>query len=650
MTATSLKREERVMTSRGILAILFALLVISPINIFTSYTIGSSLGGSLLTLLLLFEIGKLTGNPLRKEEAFLVYFMVAYLTSSLTPGLLLFWGFPIQTTFNVNFPLWKSLGISEYASQFWWYAPKIAYSLNAPRIIGLDWMPNIILALLNYTLTLMIWISCSFIIAALFARKEEKMPFPAAQVQIQTIVGLAEPEPARMRILSLSAAGGLIWGLIVYGLPILSYTFLGVQIETGALLFKDLTRAIQQYLPGATFALAIDLGVVMSGWIVPSNVVISAFASSLLFFVLGNFLALKLPWEYFSLWQKDYHYGLDIVRTYQYSYLDIWFSPFIGLTLAAGVLPFVLHIKRYYKGLKSLARSASEARAAGEIPLSWVVIIYFSATIASIAVNKFLILPNFPLWPYLVFSLFGFMLAMLFGWGVAETGFGGPGIADVDKVLIWASGYKELDVFLGGFPPITPGAAPAVLVNNAWIVGEACGVKPSTYFKWMLLLTPIGLLMNYLYINIIWSIAPIPSSLFYSPNISWPIDAVRWTFWPSLITGKLPYVGKVNLDYSVVIISFLLSGLFYLATEFFKLPFSFIGFLIGASPTFYISTSFSWFLGMIIGKLAEKYLGKEFWNKYKATIVAGFGIGTGLIAGLSIALLMVKSSLFASPY
>jgi hypothetical protein len=53
---------------------------------------------------------------------------------------------------------------------------------------------------------------------------------------------------------------------------------------------------------------------------------------------------------------------------------------------------------------------------------------------------------------------------------------------------------------------------------------------------------------------------------------------------------------------------------------------------------------------MIIGKLAEKYLGKEFWNKYKATIVAGFGIGTGLIAGLSIALLMVKSSLFASPY
>jgi hypothetical protein len=645
-----MRLREGVMTSRALLLIFFSLLVIAPINIFTSYSIGSILSGSLLTLLLLYEIGRLTGKPVSKTEAFLVYFMVAYLTSSLTPGLLLFWGWPIQTTFNVDFPLWKSLGISSYASQFWWYAPKIAYNPDAPRVIGFEWLPNVLLQLFGYGLTLMMWISASFIIAALYARKEERMPFPAARVQIETITGLVEPEPTRKRILSIFTVAGIVWGLVIYGFPILSYAFLGISIEPGAMLFRDFTKLVQQHLPGAAFAIAIDLSVIMSGWIMPSKVVVSAFASSLLFFVLGNYIALKLPWDYFKLWQSDYHYGLDIIKTYQYSYADVWFSPFIGITLAAGTLPFILYAKRYYRGLKSLVKSASEARAAGEIPLTWILVMYIGTTAASILVNKLLILPNFPLWPYLAYAAFGFLMTMLFGWGVAETGFGGPGITDVDKVLIWSSGYRELDVFLGGFPPITPGGAPSVLVNNAWIVGEACGVKPMTYIKWMLLLTPIGLLMNYVYTNIIWSIAPIPSNLFYSPSISWPVDALRWTFWPSLITGKLPYAGTINIDFGVILASFIASGAFYVLAELFKLPFSFIGFIIGASPTFYISTSFSWLLGLLIGKVAERRLGKEFWDRYKVTVAAGFGIGTGLMAGFSIALLMIKTSIFASPY
>ncbi len=644
------KKEEEPMTGRALFAILFALLVIAPINLFTSYAIGGSLGGALLTLLLLFEIGRLTGNPLKKEEAFLVFFMVSFVANSVTPGLLLFWNGPIASSFNVNFPLWRSLGISEYAKQFWWYAPRIAYNPDAPRIIGLDWLPNIGLMLFGYGLTLMIWISASFIIAALFARKEEKFPFPAAQVETETIIGLAEPEPTRKRIISLAAIAGLAWGLAIYGFPILSYAFGGQAMDPGSLLFKDFTPIAQQYLPGAAFALAIDIGFIMSGWVVPAKVVVSTFLSSFLFFVLGNALALKLPWDYFKLWQIDYRYGLGIIQMYQYSYTDIWFSPFMGITLAAGIVPFLFYAKRYYQGLKSLARTSSEARAAGEIPLTWIVLMYVGATFASILVSKLLVIPDFPLWPYLVFSLFGFILTLLFGWGVAETGYGGPGITDVDKALIWASGYRELDVFLGGFPPLTPGSAPAVLVNNAWVVGDACGVKPATYLKWMLILAPVGLIMTYIYTNLIWSIAPIPSSLFYYPNISWPVSAVQWTFWPSLITGKLPYSGRINLDFGIVIGSFVVSGILYLMAEFLKLPFSFIGFLIGASPAFYISTSFSWLLGMLIGKAAERYTGKEFWARYRATIPAGFGIGSGLVAGIAIALLIIKTSLFANPY
>jgi len=650
MTTVVTRKEKDPMTGRALLAILFALVVIAPINLFTSYSIGTSLGGALLTLLLMFEIGRLTGNPLDKREAFIIYFMVAYLTGSLTPTLLTFWGGPISTAFNVNFPLWKSLGISNYASQLWWYAPRIAYSPDAPRMIGLDWLPNIMLILAGYGLTLMLWIPTSFLLAAFFARKEEKMPFPSAQVTTQTILGLVEPEPTRKRILSISAITGLVWGLVIYALPILSYAFLGFSIEPGALLFRDMTRLVQQYLPGAAFAIAIDIGEIMSGWIIPSKVVISAFFSSVLFFVLGNSIALKLPWDYFKLWQTDYRYGLGIVQTYQYSYTDLWFSPFIGITIAAGILPLVFYAKRYYQGLKSLARSASEARAEGEIPLTWIALMYVAGTAASIVINKVFILPDFPLWPYLVFVPFGFMMALLFGWGVAETGFGGPGITDVDKALIWASGYKNLDVYFGGFPPITPGGAPSVFVNNAWVIGEVCDVKPTTYFKWLLLLTPIGLLATYIFTNMIWSIAPIPSSLFYYPNIGWPVEAVKWTFWPSLITGKLPYAGTINLDFGVVLACFVGSGVLYSLAELLKLPFSFIGFLIGASPGFYISTSFSWVLGMIIGKIAEKYVGKEFWKEHKVTLIAGFAIGTGLMAGLSVALLIVKASLFANPY
>jgi len=237
----------------------------------------------------------------------------------------------------------------------------------------------------------------------------------------------------------------------------------------------------------------------------------------------------------------------------------------------------------------------------------------------------------------------------LFGWGVAETGFGGPGIANVEQVLIWLSGYRDLKVFFGGFPPATPGSFPSVIVNN-WIVGEECGVEPSTYIKWLIILTPIGLIASYVYTNIFWSLSPIPSSLFFQPAIQWPAGAIQWLFWPSIITGKIPTEGRVNLDLNSVVIFFVIASIIYIVSTKLKLPFSFIGFLIGASPTLFIDVTSAWLIGLILEKLLKRVTGEAWWNKYKITIPAGFGIGLAVSVAMASAIYMIKVSLFARPY
>jgi len=644
-----LKAKEKEFTSRVLLAVLFALLVVAPTNLFLTLVGGSSLtiGAGIITLLLMVEIGRLSGNPLNKREAFLIYFLCAYVAGTASPTFLTAWLGFIQATFNVNFPLWKSLGISDIARKYWWYAPEIAYDPYMPRILGLEWLPNILLFLAGVTINIALWTSTAFIVASLFARKEERMPFPAAQIQIQQLVGLVEVEPVRRRVLYLSGVAGVIWGLIFYVAPILSFALLGVAIEPGQLLYRDFTRPLQAYLPGASLALTINLANVMAGWVIPRNVVISAFVSSLIFFFIGNHIALRIDSPYTALWRRDYDPGLRIFEMYRISYFDLWFGPFIGLTLAAGIIPVILNMGFYARGIKSLFKRTSEV---GEFSLIRLLILYFGGTAASILISKLLILPDFPIWPYIVYAAFGFLLAILFGWGVAETGFGGPGIANVEHMLIWASGYRDIKVFLGGFPPATPGSVPAVLVNNGWIVGDACGVKPTTYIKWMLTLTPITLALSYLYTNILWSLSPIPSNLFFQPAIDWPASAVQWLFWPSIITGNIPIEGRVNLDFNAVILSFVIGSIFYTLSGKLKLPFSFIGFIIGASPTFYIDNTLAWFIGMLIEPLLKRFTGEEWWKKYKITLPAGFGIGISISAAAAAAVYMIKASLFAAPY
>jgi len=649
MKMGSSKLEEKEITSRVLLAILFALFVIAPTNLFLMLVGGSSLtiGAGMITLILMVELGRMTGKPLNKREAFMIYFLCAYVASVTSPALPTKWTSFINKTFNVNFPLWKSLGISDIAKKYWWYAPPIAYDPYMPRIIGLEWLPNILLTLADITINLALWISAAFIIASIFARKEEKMPFPAAKIQTQQLLGLVEVEPVRKRVLYLSGAAGAAWGLFFYVMPILSFALLGAQLEPGQLLYRDLTRTLQTFLPGASLALTINPATVMAGWVIPRNVVISAFASSLIFFFIGNALALKLDIPYTSLWRSDYDPGLRIFEMYRISYFDLWFGPFIGLTLAAGVTPLILNMGFYTRGIKALLKKAKEA---GGISLTRLLALYIGATAASIAISKLLILPDFPIWPHIAFSAFGFLLTILFGWGVAETGFGGPGITNVEHMLIWISGYRDIKVFLGGFPPATPGSFPAVLVNNGWVVGETCDVKPKTYIKWLLILTPVTLAVSYLYTNILWSLSPIPSNLFFQPAIAWPAEAVRWMFWPSIITGKLPVEGRVNLDLNAVLYSFILGSAFYMLSVKLKLPFSFIGFIIGASPTFFIDNTLAWFMGMLLEKFFRRLTGEEWWNKYKITLPAGFGIGIAAATAIGAAIYMIKASLFASPY
>src|SRR6185295_1695305 len=101
----------------------------------------------------------------------------------------------------------------------------------------------------------------------------EKLPFPMAPVGAQGVTALADAskgeETWRWRTFSFGAMLGIGFAAVYLALPSITGAFLQEPISIIAFPFKDLTSNTEDFMPAVPVMIALDLGLVISGMVLP---------------------------------------------------------------------------------------------------------------------------------------------------------------------------------------------------------------------------------------------------------------------------------------------------------------------------------------------------------------------------------------------
>ncbi len=625
------------LTSRVLLAILYSAIVLTPVSIYTQLVTPTQIS-PIIILILMVELARVLGNPLTTQEAFLIYFLSG---TAMTATL---WINMVFRAYMVKSPFFEFLGFTQEVPP-WWAPPPGSRIYEIRTLLSPEWLVPISIAITFTVLSLAAEIALSYLLAQLYI-EVEKLPFPVAQYQAEVIKNLTEREPARFRVFTLSALVGLAYGLLLYGVPSLSQAMFGVSLYVPGLQlpWNDLTEYIEKIMPGAAIGLAPDILTLTTAWVIPRHVILAIAITSTVIYVFGNHIALTAPFELFKLWQRDWYPGAGVTMIVQKSFMDIWLSPYIGVNIVAGVVPLIIYRRAYYQAFRNLRSLPEALRKRGYLPLNFLISIYLVCSLASLVIIMMLV-PGFPWYLLLPFVAWEFIYAFVAGWGVGTVGLAVIEPPYMREATILVSGYRDLDIW---FAPwiIAPGRNAALLLNNAFRVGYWCGCKPSSYFKGLIIATAASLTLGLVYTDMFWRIAPIPSAAYPWAAFLWPINAIRWTFFPSLVVRG---GGYMVFNPEMILAGLAAGAAVFAIIVVAKLPAStFMGVVAGMVMAPPIALSL--LIGLAVSFLAERFVGKDWWATYRADIIAGIAVGEGVIIAIGGAFMLIAKSIWILPY
>jgi hypothetical protein len=619
------------LTAVSALAIVYVALALTPAVIYMNLVTGVGVGGlAYVTLLLFSEVGRLVGRYVTLQEAAIVYYM-----SGVAAADALYWVGLLLNLYYRDAPYTRLFGIADKIPT--WAAPPLdSWAVQARTFFAREWLTPILVSLIGTTASILVDIGLSFIFVKLYV-EEEKLPFPMASVDAAAVSVLIERTPDRMALFTLSGAASFIYTLIVYGLPQLTETLMGVRIQPIPYPWADFTPLTAGVLPGAILGVATDLTTFLVGMILPWTHVVWLLIGSLSFFVVGNVLGIVLAdvvkHPMLLRWKADWSPTATIEWLWQRSVYDLWASPFIGLTLGVGLFSLAISAKYIKPAITSLARLGAASRES-YVPLGAIAAMTLGGALAGAALSSWLYPSLWWLWLAL-WTVFPFIQGALSTRGVGETG-----------LSVQIPYVRE--AFLIAFTQPGDAAAwmvPAKVTTGAGVIAHRIKValmlemRPLDYFKAYALTLPLVLLFSLVYLHIFWSIAPIPSAAYPWTIISWPVASLSFSLWVS----RSIEVFKPDL---IAASALLIVAASFVARRF-GLPFSPVGFAIGTSvlPPFAIN----YFVGALISRLVERRVGSR-WSEAKVAIVAGASLGAGLALALASAFVMLAKSVWFLPF
>ncbi|MGQ9691501.1 MAG: hypothetical protein ACUVQY_09660 [Thermoproteota archaeon] len=615
-------------TRWSFIAMVYTAIIMQPATLYASLVSGEAtsagivMGAQFMTVLLFTELARIYDKPLSKQEVLVIYVMGTSMAAETFWLDFLFKAYlrtsPIIKGFNMITP--------------WFISPQPeSMGLLMRDLLHVDWLPIFSIFLTVNLLIRFADLSLGLLAAQVYVEAEQ-LPFPLAQVEAQAVVTLAERDPLRMKVFTLSALIGAFYGFIVYGVSTLSISLTGVKLTLIPIPWLDMNPFLEKILPGGSFGFSTSLITFGLGMIIPGSVAIAQAVSAILIYLFGNTFLQRT--SIFHEWIP----GMDIALCWQRSILDFWASPIIGVSAAAATTPIILNRHYFAQAIRTLVYLPSSSKRAGYLPLWLILAMYASSTLGIIGITLWLV-PDFaPYLPILIVisPVWAFLATMISARSVGLSGI--PlNVPLVREATLIALPYSNTDIW---FAPLYMGGG-----GVSWVQKVALARRTETsllsVFKAYFIGLPIQMILGLIYLAAFWKIAPMPSTFYPATAISWPAQAIQLGLWatkqitilnPQLLTGSFA---------AGVVASFML--------ERFKIPFSFIGFALGMSQP--IPYSVSIFMGAMLGKkLLIKVFGKEWFEKNKGVVVAGLALGEGLPAGLSAIVALVAKSLWIMPY
>lgn len=655
------------LTWRASLAIIFSILIIQPLILYWVLTINIAPSSILVWVILLLwsEISRIFGNPLSKQELFLLLAIqpmtVAFATWFLTPIKNMYFGMDEVV---------RSLGISEFIPDWWAPPPDIGKFLLREKwiLIHPAMLKPVILSLISACFWIPMDISMGYICYEIFVR-QERLTFPSATAQALTISTFAERRPERIRPLLIAAFIGVIYNLLFKFLPWFVGPFMGAAGLSGVAFVQaagtvspiimvplDLTYLVAPFIPGAGFAIGGDIMFYAPGLLLPIDVALAQVIGGFGFYFLGTHLITKFDlWPPEVKWTTTWGLGHIVQRSTLYFYVSV----LIGMSLAATIFPMILHPKPFIQAFKSLSRRRADTQheeGEEDLPrLHVLLLIFFACGIGAVLMNHILV-PDFPIWLLIIFILFGSFFASfvsVISYGVTYSGFALP---YQKELLIYYSGYQGKIIW---FAPLWQSVGGALLAQN-FLQADLCETRKKEYVKAYLLSMALGILGSFIFVTIFWYISPMPSSTYPATLVNWPIDATFWARFQKLIwTG---YIFRSDL----ILIGLIFGAAIYCFTDkVLHAPYILISIITGAQlgwiwypPPGYASLaegpivlSLAQLIGSILSnKVFTKIFGREKWFQIRGLIVLGLIIGDGFMELVRLTLILVIKSMWLLPY
>jgi hypothetical protein len=687
--------EEDGFTARSSLVILYGAFILMPANIYLLLVAGQSLITPIhfIALILWVEMCKFARKPLTTAEAFIVYSV-----SGVAAGQLIFYLYAINPAYfrraeiattafkTIQMIPWKDvpasswlptgalcgLGGSPFSQQVvlgqavfqsvlgaaravpfselaptWWAPPREVIDTLPHSFFHVEWLMPIGIGVLVWICHVMADLSLGIVCRELFIR-QERLPFPFAHPTADACIALTQERPDFRRIFTVTGLLGVIWGLIVYW-PVA----VGKKIVNYPIPWADFNAKIHtiSWLRGANAGIATDILAFTGGFIVPFRVIVSMLIGGLAIQVVGNVIAVRT-----GLFQR-FVTGMSI-RTTLLNQMPVWMSVFIGGMVAAGLLQILGRPREMLEAFRGLRSTGRTAREVGGISITVLLLLFFVSVIGAVGIFKLLI-PTFPVLYIVPFALvWSFVFSLIDTRAIGTTGFRVEPPYVREGLIIGAdrSGARIGHAVWFAPWPIPLGASGW---TQSFKVCELVRCKASSFIKAALIATPVGMLANFIFIEIFWRIADIPSATYPYADTILPIYAQNLCIWMTTTTPVInpdpTYSAASIFRPTWMLAAFGVFTLIYIANRLYaaarpgKREFlSLIGLAVGMAVPLPFSVSL--FAGGVLAMLIRRQWGKEWFDRYRNVMVAGLVVGEGIVIGIAAAVAALKNSLVTIPY
>lgn len=646
-------------TLKTVLGAFFIGFVMLPGLIYMGLVVGANIGSGAqwVTVLLFLEMARRSYQKLSRQELMIINHMASALTG-MAGGVMLSGGVfasLIWQQYLKQSEAFRSFNLTEQMPS--WFSPELAPLLDRNFFME-AWIPAIAVALLGMVLYRIQFFGLGYILFRLTS-DVEKLPFPMARVAAEGSTALAEAgedrkESWRWSAFSLMAIVGIIWGAIYMGIPSISSVLFGTRVNLIPIPFLDLTLQTESFMPSAAVAVAFDLGLLLSAFVIPWRVVVGGSVACILCQVLLP------PLLYKAGIHRQWQPGFGALDTQIANSLDLWMSVGIGAAISVAITGLwfaVKHSLRNRSGRSGWNWAAlwNPPEGRGDYPV-WVAVVLFF-----VAGSGFVLLVHgminlgwfgggrkpesewFPLW---ILAVFAFLWTPINSYINAKlAGIGGSSVSlpFVREGSFLLSGYRHPDIWM----------APIPLHDFSYAAGlykqlELTRIKFTSLVKVELLSMVVLTVAGLLYWAYIWKLGPVPSDDYPFAREMWPFLAKNTALWCSALgEGNNQVLSAIRGD----IVCGSAAGFTALFAVFgwFGIPAAYYYGVVGGVGQF-PHVAITMLLGLGLRVLVARKLGVDNLRRYAPVMLTGFAAGFGIAGMIVVGIVLLKTAITSLVY